>query len=83
VKPKITSFTPSSGKAGTVVTINGTGLIQTSAVKFGTVKATTISVKSDTQITANVPAGLSAGAVTISITTPGGTATSATKFTVN
>jgi hypothetical protein len=83
VKPKITSFTPSSGKAGTVVTINGTGLIQTSAVKFGTVKATTISVKSDTQITANVPAGLAAGAVTISITTPGGTAASATKFTVN
>lgn len=83
VKPKITSFTPSSGKAGTVVTINGTGLIQTSVVKFGTVKATTFSVKSDSQITADVPAGLASGTVTISITTPGGTATSATKFTVN
>jgi hypothetical protein len=83
VKPKITSFTPSSGKAGTVVTINGTGLIQTSLVKFGTVKATVISVKSDLQITANVPAGLASGTVTISITTPGGTAASATKFTVN
>lgn len=83
VKPKLTSFTPSSGKAGTVVTINGTGLIQTSAVKFGTVKATTFSVKSDSQITADVPAGLASGTVTISITTPGGTATSATKFTVN
>ena len=65
------------------MTINGTGLIQTSLVKFGTVKATTFSVKSDSQITANVPAGLASGTVTISITTPGGTATGATKFTVN
>jgi uncharacterized repeat protein (TIGR03803 family) len=83
VKPKITNFTPSSGPAGTLVTINGTGLIQTSVVNFGTVKATTFTVKSDSQVTANVPAGLPASAVTISITTPGGTAISPTKFTVN
>ncbi|MBZ5614164.1 MAG: IPT/TIG domain-containing protein [Acidobacteriia bacterium] len=83
VKPKITSFSPSSGPAGTLVTINGTGLIQTSAVKFGAVKATTFTVKSDSQVTAVVPSGLAAGAVTISITTPGGTANSPTKFTVN
>jgi uncharacterized repeat protein (TIGR03803 family) len=81
VKPKITNFTPSSGPVGTLVTINGTGLIQTSAVSFGTVKATTFTVKSDSQVTANVPAGLPAGAVTISITTPGGTVISPTKFT--
>jgi uncharacterized repeat protein (TIGR03803 family) len=83
VKPKITSFTPPSGPSGTLVTINGTGLIQTSAVKFGTVKATTFTVKSDLEVTADVPSGLAAGAVTISITTPGGTANSPTKFTVN
>lgn len=83
VKPKLTSFTPPSGKAGTVVTINGTGLIQTSLVKFGTAKATTFSVKSDSQITADVPAALPAGSVTISVTTPGGTVSSGTKFTVN
>jgi IPT/TIG domain len=82
VKPKITSFTPSSGAAGTLVTIDGTGLIQTSAEKFGTVKATTFTVKSDSQVTADVPAGLPAGAVTISITTPGGSGNSPTKFTV-
>ncbi|HEX4920325.1 MAG TPA: IPT/TIG domain-containing protein [Candidatus Bathyarchaeia archaeon] len=74
--------TPSSGPAGTSVTIDGTGLIQTSAVKFGRVKATTFTVKSDSQVTAVVPAGLPAGAVTISITTPGGTGNSPTKFTV-
>jgi uncharacterized repeat protein (TIGR03803 family) len=83
VKPKITSFSPSSGPAGTLVTINGTGLIQTSAVKFGAVKATTFTVVSDSKVTAVVPSGLAAGAVTISITTPGGTANSPTKFTVN
>jgi uncharacterized repeat protein (TIGR03803 family) len=83
VKPKITSFSPSSGPAGTLVTINGTGLIQTSAVKFGTVKATTFTVVSDSKVTAVVPSGLAAGAVTISVTTPGGAANSPTKFTVN
>jgi uncharacterized repeat protein (TIGR03803 family) len=82
VKPKITTFSPPSGSTGTLVTINGSGLIQASAVKFGTVNATTFTVKSDSRVTAVVPSGV-AGAVTISITTPGGTANSPTKFTVN
>ncbi|MGB9074803.1 MAG: choice-of-anchor tandem repeat GloVer-containing protein [Terriglobales bacterium] len=83
VAPKITSFTPPSGPPGTLVTITGTGLIQATTVKFGTVKATTFTVVSDSEVTAVVPSGLAAGAVTISITTPGGTAKSPTKFTVN
>jgi uncharacterized repeat protein (TIGR03803 family) len=83
VKPKITSFSPSSGSIGTLVTINGTGLIQATAVKFGTVLATTFTVVSDSEVTADVPSGLLPGTVTISITTPGGTANSPTKFTVN
>jgi len=83
VKPKITSFTPPNGPPATLVTINGSGLIQTTAVKFGTKKATTFTVISDSQVTAVVPSGLAPGAVTISITAPGGTANSPTKFTVN
>jgi uncharacterized repeat protein (TIGR03803 family) len=83
VKPKITSFSPTSGSTGTLVTINGSGLIQATTVKFGKVKATTFTVVSDSQVTADVPSGLTPGAVTISITTPGGTANSPTKFTVN
>jgi uncharacterized repeat protein (TIGR03803 family) len=83
VKPKITTFSPTSGSIGTLVTINGSGLIQATAVKFGTVLATTFTVVSDSEVTADVPSGLSPGAVTISITTPGGTANSPTKFTVN
>jgi uncharacterized repeat protein (TIGR03803 family) len=83
VKPKITSFSPTSGTTGTLVTINGSGLIQATSVKFGTVKATTFTVVSDSEVTADVPSGLAAGTVTISIITPGGTANSPTKFTVN
>jgi uncharacterized repeat protein (TIGR03803 family) len=83
VKPKITSFSPPSGSAGTLVTINGSGLIQATAVKFGTVLATTFTVVSDSEVTADVPSGLAPGTVTISITTPGGMANSPTKFTVN
>jgi hypothetical protein len=64
------------------VTLHGTGLIQATTVKFGTVKATKFTVVSDVEVTADVPSGLAAGAVVISITTPGGTADSPTKFTV-
>ncbi len=83
VKPKIATFAPPSGPIGTLVTINGTGLTQTTSVKFGTVTATTFTVVSDSEITADVPSGLAAGPVTISVTTSGGTANSSTKFTVN
>ena len=82
MKPKITSFTPTSGPIGTLVTITGSGLTQATTVKFGTVKATTFTVVSDSEVTADVPTGAT-GTVTISITTPGGTANSTTKFTVN
>lgn len=82
VKPKILNFTPTSGHVAQLVTINGTGLIQATTVKFGSVKATTVTVISDSKVTAVVPT-LPLGAVTISITTPGGTANGPTKFTVN
>jgi uncharacterized repeat protein (TIGR03803 family) len=82
VKPKITSFSPTSGHIAQLVTITGTGFIQATAVKFGTVKATTFTVVSDTKVTAVVPT-VALGAVAISITTPGGSVNSPTKFTVN
>jgi subtilisin-like proprotein convertase family protein len=78
--PTITSFAPTSGKVGTSVVIAGTNLTGATAVKFGTVSAT-FTVNSATQITTSVPAGASTG--TISVTTPGGTATSATSFVVS
>ena len=72
VVPQITSFTPTSGTVGTLVTITGVGLTQTTAVTIGG-KAAAFTIKSDTQVTATVPAGAKTGEA-ISITTAGGTA---------
>jgi len=75
--PTITSFTPTSGGTGTSVIITGTHFTGTE-VKFGGTDAASFTVDSDTQITATVGSG-STGKVTV--TTPGGTATSSTDFT--
>ncbi len=80
VVPQIKSFTPSSGPVGTVVTIFGVSLTQATKVTFGGVAATSFTVNSDTQVTATVPSGAKTGKIVI--TTPGGTASSATNFTV-
>jgi LmbE family N-acetylglucosaminyl deacetylase len=80
VAPTISSFSPTSGPVGTSVTINGSGFSGASSVKFKNVAATFFSVGSDSQITATVPSGASTGK--ISVTTAGGTATSASSFTV-
>ncbi|MBA3916475.1 MAG: IPT/TIG domain-containing protein [Acidobacteriales bacterium] len=80
VTPTITSFTPPSGPVGTAVTINGTGLTQTTKVTFGTIAATTFTVVSDSKITATVPSGAKTGK--IGVTSAGGTANSSTSFSV-
>ena len=77
--PTITSFSPTSGPVGTTVTINGTNFTGATSVKFNGVTATFI-VNSATKITATVPTGATTGRITV--TTPGGTATSASDFTV-
>ncbi|GAA4384885.1 hypothetical protein GCM10023186_27800 [Hymenobacter koreensis] len=79
IVPTLASFSPGSGPVGTSVTLTGTNFTAVMAVAFnGT--AASFTVNSATQITAIVPAG--AGSGTISVTTPGGTATSSTSFTV-
>jgi len=80
VTPKITGFSPTSGKVGDSIVITGTGLIQTSTVSVGGVKATSFTVNSDLQVTFKVPTGAKSGK--ISATTPGGSASSSTSFTV-
>ncbi len=80
--PVITQLTPTTGPTtgGTRVTITGTSLIGASAVKFGTTPATSFTVTSLTKITATTKSH-AAGSVTVSVTTPRGTATSSGDFT--
>jgi len=87
--PVITSATPTSANRGTTasVTINGTYLTGATAVTVtpttgAAVNCTAVTVVSDSQVTAScaLPIGTAAGAGTLGVTTPGGTATTA--FTV-
>jgi formylglycine-generating enzyme required for sulfatase activity len=78
----ITSVSPSHGSVlgGTVITITGTGLASTSAVRVGGVLCTNLEVLSATQVRATTPAG-EAGEAAIEVTTPAGTSLSPTPFT--
>jgi uncharacterized repeat protein (TIGR03803 family) len=80
VTPQVLSFSPTSGPVGTSVIITGESLTGASVVGFGGVAAASFTVNSDTQITASVPAGAMTGP--ISVIAPGGSAQSATSFTV-
>jgi ethanolamine utilization microcompartment shell protein EutS len=77
--PTITSFSPTSGNVGTSVVITGTNLSGVTAVRFNGVTAT-FSANTATSVTAVVPSGATTGRIVV--VTPGGTATSATDFTV-
>jgi uncharacterized repeat protein (TIGR03803 family) len=79
VIPQIRGFSPTSGSAGTPVTITGISLKQTTKVTIAGVKAT-FTVNSDKQVTAIVPTGAVMGHILI--TTLGGTAVSSGTFTV-
>ena len=76
--PTLTSLNPTSGPAGTTVTLTGTNFNGATAVSFnGT--AATFTVVNSTSITTTVPAGATTGNVTV--TTGSGT-TSGISFTV-
>lgn len=77
--PMIMDFTPSSGGAGTVVSIHGMNFSGVSAVHFNGVASSQVAYVSDTEVRALVPTGVTTGPVTV--TTANGTATSSTNFT--
>jgi IPT/TIG domain len=77
--PTIDGFDPTSGEAGTSVAITGSNFDGATAVRFNGTSAS-FTVDDSTDIAATVPAGASDG--TISVTTLGGTATSASSFDV-
>ncbi|TAK60147.1 MAG: T9SS type A sorting domain-containing protein, partial [Bacteroidetes bacterium] len=79
VTPSVSSFTPTSGTIGSSVTINGQAFTGVTGVTFNGVSASFTFV-SNTQVTATVPAGATTGA--IAVTTPSGTGTSGTNYSV-
>ena len=78
-EPIVTSFTPTSGPAGSTVTITGDKFTGATAVSFGGTQATSFTVVNATTITAIVGSGTT-GAV--SVTTARGTTASSTAFTL-
>jgi hypothetical protein len=78
--PTITSFSPTSGTVGTNVIVTGTNFTGATTVKFNGTASTSFTINSDTSITARVPTGATTGP--ISVTTPNGTGTSSSNFTV-
>jgi len=77
--PTISGFSPSSGAAGTSVTISGSNF-SSPTVKFNGTTAT-VTASSATSITATVPGGATTGKITVEVSGQT-TATSATDFTV-
>lgn len=91
VSPQVTSFSPTSGIVGAIVTITGLNFTAATDVGFNGVGAgaavadintasSGYQVVSATSIKARVPAGAATGK--ISVTTPAGTGVSATNFLV-
>jgi FG-GAP-like repeat/IPT/TIG domain len=78
--PTITSFGPNTGPVGTSVTITGTDLATTTSVRVNGVAGAIVGTPTATSLTFIVPGTATTGP--ISLTTPLGTVTSATNFTV-
>jgi uncharacterized repeat protein (TIGR03803 family) len=79
VLPTLAGFSPKSGPTGSPVILTGASLSQTTAVRFGAVRASFV-VKIDHEVSAFVPAGASSARITIK--TIGGEARATTAFTV-
>jgi hypothetical protein len=78
--PTISSFTPSAGGSGTLITLTGTNLTGATEVRIGTTLIPTFTVVSATSLTLVVPVNNGAVSGFITVTTPGGTATTTTAF---
>src|SRR5947209_20577821 len=61
----VSGFTPASGAPGTQVTINGSGFLGSTVVRFGGHDARSFTVFSDSQIIAEVPPAAVDGPITV------------------
>src|SRR5436190_10524363 len=80
VPPAISNFTANAGRAGTNITINGINLLGATNVSFNGIAAANYTVLSNKAISASVPPGATTGL--IRVTTPAGSAFSASNFVV-
>lgn len=84
IGPSFTSFTPTSGVAGTLITIKGSGFnpsTYSTLVKFGTISVTPTSVTDNTIVVA-VPSNVNPGAMKLSVVTNGQTVVHPDNFTI-
>ena len=80
--PTIASFTPASGPVGTVITVTGTNLSDSTAAWVGSAHDAGVTNVSSTSMKMTVPADAPVAADQLAINTPGGWAFSGTNFTV-
>lgn len=78
--PTLESFTPGSGHIGEVILLTGTNFTSVTAIKFKGITATSFEALSTTSIAVTTPEGATSGVITV--ITSGGTAVSATNYTV-
>ena len=78
--PTIKSFKPTSGHVGATVTISGTGFYGTSSVTINGTGCGSVVILASNKLTCVVGGGTTTGMITV--TTPGGPATSTGSFTV-
>ncbi|MFN7610504.1 MAG: IPT/TIG domain-containing protein, partial [bacterium] len=78
--PSISSFHPTNGPVGTLVTITGTNLDNPTAINIGGVAAIPISFSGNTVVAMVMPGATTGG---VSISTVGGTSNAAGIFTIN
>ena len=64
----LTSFTPTSGAAGTIITITGVAFTGVTSVKFNGVNAASFTVVDDNTITATAPSNVSTGKISVTST---------------
>jgi hypothetical protein len=83
--PTISSITPTSGLAGSEITINGTGFYPGTTVTVGGQACAVISTQSNsgsTPVTCKTSSSLAAGLQSVVLTSLGGSVTASTGFTV-
>ncbi|MFD2162094.1 IPT/TIG domain-containing protein [Paradesertivirga mongoliensis] len=78
--PSITSFSPTSGVAGTEIIISGSGFSPYTTVRFGTIQ-TNVIIATESTLKVVVPSNLNLGAMKITVISNGQTIVSSANFT--